>query len=229
MPIKKNVTDTSAFAQQFYKVMDSIYDLMELAQEDQPEAPDPNSGIFTLPVEAKIPFNVSGRYERPTEFLTSLLDIVRVNFEPNFFGTFLLNANMDFVQSHIPTHPFQLGYASITHEDIENLDFEEFWNTTVQAHLARCGYLLSQANAAFVVVSTAGEHSGMKLIKKVAGAVTVGVTVDQALDSIASNIKHNKSEMTHDFYTGFCIDESLANSLRLSIWMFNENPGEALQ
>ena len=79
------------------------------------------------------------------------------------------------------------------------------------------------------MISTVREHSTMELIQKVGGVIKVGFTVDQALDSIASEIKQNMGEMAQGFYTGFCVDESLANSLRLSIWMFNENPGAALQ
>ena len=132
-----NVSDAKQFAQKLQEIMQGIYDLLEITKEYNLEAIGENGGNRYFEEDGKTCFQVTGQYDRPHEFLQSLLDVIHVNFEPYAMGTFLLNANMDFLYSRIPETPFTLGYVSITSKE-NNEDFEDFWNNSVLPYLIKC-------------------------------------------------------------------------------------------
>ncbi|MDQ6965587.1 MAG: hypothetical protein Q9M23_01535, partial [Mariprofundaceae bacterium] len=111
-----NITEPEQFNHKLQEVMEGIYELLELSREEE-LSPVREDGVVRYGEEGKTCFQVSGQFERPTEFLQTLLDMIRVNFETYIFGTFQLNSNMGFMYDEIPDAPFQLGYVSITSEN----------------------------------------------------------------------------------------------------------------
>ena len=85
------------------EVVAGLYQVFDLAAE-RPYDPDDDD---------KPLFGVSSQFDRPNEFLQTLLDMLRVFFEPDPPGTVFLNANPCFLYDAMPEKPVQLGYASV--------------------------------------------------------------------------------------------------------------------
>ena len=222
-----NIKSPANFREKLVEVMKGIYELLELSREHNLE-PVSKDGVTRYGEErGKTCFQVSGQFNRPSEYLESLLDLIRVNYEPHALGTFLLNSNLGFLYDATPDKPFQLGYISITSEP--NKQFNLFWEEDVIPYIEKCGYSIEDASSIFAVASTGKENYGMDLIGSISTTLNSGFTVDEAVELMASP-PHKKTEgPTKQIYSGYCLDASLENKIRLSLWMFITSHARTVQ
>ena len=66
-------------------VMESVAELLTISAEYTP-SPDEE--------EVNFPFELSSQFERPSESIQCLLDMIRANFEPHIMGTLFLNSRL---------------------------------------------------------------------------------------------------------------------------------------
>jgi len=218
-----NIKSPSKFQEKLIEVMEGIYELFELSKEHNLESVSEDGVTRYMEESGKTCFQVSGQFNRPSEYLESLLDIVRVNYEPCVLGTFFLNSNMGFLYDAIPDTPFQLGYISITSKP--NKQFDIFWEEDVIPHIQKCGYSVNDASSIFAVASTGEEKYGIDFIDNISTTLNSGFSVDEAVELMAASLCETVEEPTKQIYSGFCLDTALESKIRLSLWLFI-NPQE---
>lgn len=214
-----NVNEPLKFQHKLDEVMDAIYELMELTKEQDLPAVD-EEGVSCFDEEdGKTGFQVAGQFNRPAELLQSLIDIIRVQYEPSPLGTFFLNSNIGFILDAVPEYPFQLGYLSITSNN--NKSFNQFWDEDVLTHIEHCGYALNVASAVFVVAST-WQRYGYDFSSEVSEKLDSGFSLPEGRSLLSAFINENIKGPSKHIYAGFCPDEALDNKIRLSLWLFVE-------
>lgn len=213
-----NIKLPAKFQEKLIEVMEGIYELFELSKEHNFE-PVSEDGVTRYIEEiGKTCFQASWQFNRPSEYLESLLDIIRVNYEPQVLGTFFLNSNMKFLYNAIPIRPFQLGYISITSKP--NKPFNSFWIEDVVPYIEKCGYSAEDASSIFVVASTGEENYGIDFISNIQTTLNSGFSVDEALKLITASLCETVEKPTKKIYSGYCLDAALKNKIRLSLWLF---------
>mgnify|MGYP006425377051 CR=1 FL=1 len=224
---KNNITAPADFRQKLVDAMAALYELFELSKEHSLE-PVTKEGVTVYMEEyGKTCFQVSGQFDRPTEYLQSLLDMIRVNFEPYPFGTLLLNANLWELYEGIPDTPFQLGYVSLISEG--HKPFEDFWQDDVTPYLEHCGYSISEASVVYVVASTGTETYNVEFLDEIAHTLKSGYSLDEAQQLLGSQLNDDIDPPTKAVYSGFCLDPALKDSTRLSLWFFLNPPEHRVQ
>lgn len=223
-----NVVRTKEFNSILHDLMENMYDLMELSKEHDLQSVSEKGVILYSDEEGKTCFQVSRQFDRPTEFLQTLLDIVRVNFEPFAPGTFLLNSNMLFLYENIPNEPFYLGYISLVSGPDET--FGQFYSQSVVPYLERCGYTLDDISATFAAISTGHQRYGMELLEDTLETLNAGFSIDEVFSAFSEYISESGDTITKkECYAGFCLDPALETRVRLSLLFFipyNQNaPG----
>ena len=222
-----NVNSPADFKEKLQEVMEAIYQLFELSKE-QPLAPVSKDGVIRYMEEyGKTGFQVSGQYDRPSEFLQSLLDIIRANYEPVVLGTFFLNSNLSFLYDEIPESPFRLGYVSLTAG--ADRDFSTFWQDDVVPYIAQCGYTVGEATAIYAVASTGAENYGMEFTECIASTLHSGFSVEEATDLLAACADETVTAPRKPIHTGYCLDKAMGNRTRLSLWLFIRPNGVVIQ
>ncbi len=216
--MNKNVKDPVRFSEKLQEVMTGIYELFELAREHELSSVSEDGVTRYMEEHGKTCFQVSGQFDRPSEFLQTLLDIIRVNYEPCVLGTFFLNSNMVFLYDGVPEAPFQLGYISITSE--VNKQFDLFWGEDVIPYIEKCGYSVKDASSIYAVASTGEEKYGIDFIDNISTTLNSGFSVDEAVNLLAASLCETTEEPTKQIYSGFCLDTALENKIRLSLWLF---------
>ena len=225
---KTNIKDSTLFKAKLHEVMTGVYELFELAKEHNLSPVDENGITRYLAKDGKTCFQVSGQYDRPAEFLQTLLDIIKVNYEPDILGTFFLNSNMGFLFDNIPKSSFQLAYASIT--SVNGKQFKAFWNEDVLPYLKDCGYNMEDTAAIFIVASTGRKRYQPDFALEIMTTLDSGFTVDEAFSSMLSVIKSENSTLPKKHtYSGYCLDPVLGNKIRLSMWMFMKHRKHSLK
>lgn len=106
-----NVPDPEALGTQLDKTFDAIHGLIHILREKTLRSKSSGCEIFDAK-SGPCAFQVSSQYERPKEFLQTLLDLIRIMFEPNPPGTLELNSNLGFLLEEIGKVPFRLGYLT---------------------------------------------------------------------------------------------------------------------
>lgn len=224
----KNIDAPAKFKDKLMDVMESIFELFELSKEFNLEPVSEHGVILYDEEDGKTGFQVSGgQFNRPTEYLLSLLDIIRVNYEPCVLGTFFLNSNMGFLLDAIPDKPFQLGYVSITSEPDEQ--FNLFWKEDVVPYIAECGYALEDAASVFAVATTGEERYGSDWINSISNTLDSGFSIDEAVELMMSFGRGGVGESTKQCYSGYCVDPALENKIRLSLWLFISSDHRTIQ
>lgn len=227
MKDKNNIKSPVKFLEKLQEVMDGMYELFELSKE-QSLAPVSDDGVIRyMEGSGKTCFQVSGQFDRPSEYLQSLLDIIRVNYEPCALGTFFLNSNMAFLYERIPDSPFQLGYISISSEG--NMQFDQFWEEEVVPYIEKCGYSINDASAIYVVASTGEANYGLDFIDKISTTLNSGFSVDEAMNLLAAPVCETREELIKHIYPGFCLDRALKDETRLSLWLFLNHDESTIQ
>jgi len=215
-----NVPDPAQFAKSLQDVLDAIHKLFE-ATKEYDWKPVTEDGVRTYyEEEGKCGFQAAYQYERPTEFLQCLLDIMRVHFEPRPMGTLFLNSNIGFMYQELPEEPFQLAYASLVSR--ENQSFSSFFADDVSPYLEQRGYDAESITAMFAVASTGHERYKMKFVSEIAGTLKSGFSVDEVLGLMASSIDSAITKPNKQTYSGYCLDPALGTRIRLSLWCFSK-------
>ena len=152
--------------------------------------------------ETPLAFQAAWQYERPQEFQQSLMDILRVVFDPNPPGTFMLNANYGLLEEAVPDTPFRLAYLSELGRPGES----------VQALKSRAIDPRCQA---------LGFEQG---IGPMFGTLfDAGFSVKQALSGMAQELGAAAVDPASDgpiCHLGYSIDPALADRFRVSLWRF---------
>jgi len=226
-----NIKNTQLFTTKLQEILNGMYDFFELTFEK--EYPKETDGIVHIVngktcflvngktcflVNGKTCFQVADQYQRPHDFLQSLLDILRVIYEPEILGTFSLNSNPGFLFDAIPGKPFQLAYGSFISKP--NQSFKEFWSEKIIKSFEKYGYNQEKATALFVVVSAGKERYGFDLIIEVDETLEAGFSQEEAFGLIASTINKNVPKPAKNVYAGYCLIKELMSRLRVSLWMF---------
>lgn len=226
---KKNVNSSLPFEEKLQDVMRGFYELFELSKEYNLEPVSDNGTIVYSEETGKCCLQAARQFDRPSEYLECLLDIVRVNFEPCQLGSFFLNSNLCFLYDAIPDTTFQLGYVSLTSEP--NKSFEHFWQEDVMPYIETCGYSVKDATSVFVVASTGKERYNLDFVGNTLATLESGFSTSEALGLIAASFNETVEDYEtvkapyKQFNSGFCLDASLENKIRVSLWMFI-NPHE---
>ncbi|NVK41566.1 MAG: hypothetical protein HWE39_10015 [Oceanospirillaceae bacterium] len=208
-----NVFHPDQFNAALQQVLETIHSLMACSRE-QPLNPAGPTGDQSYSNDQDLSgFEACRQLERPSEYLSALLDIIRVNFEPNPLGTMFLNSNLSWLYDAIPARPFQLGYVSLASEDDE--PFEAFWQRVVVPHLDRCGYDMSQTPA-FAVVITGDERYDMPFVMEVHEGLDAYGFVDE--EAVGTPLMAG----TPWVQIGCCLDPALHRRFRLSLWLLLE-------
>jgi hypothetical protein len=226
MNTKTNVATPLQFKEKLIELMDNVYELFELTKEQNLEPVTDDGCTQYTEDHGKTCSQVAGQFSRPSEYLESLLDMIRVNYEQLPFSYFL-NGNMGFLFDAIPDKPFQLCYLSIT--SALNVRFNSFWQDDVVPYIEKCGYSVSESAAAFAVVSTGEGNFRPEHLENVTKTLSAGFTTDEIgaylLDSISKkSVKRSEKLPTKQIYTGLCLDSGLANKIRVSLWLIIERP-----
>ena len=198
------------------KASRALWDLFELCREVDCRV---ESSTNTQPLNpASItPFDVANQYERPTEFLQTVLDIFRATDEPAPIGTLFLNGNLGFLLDALPDDPFRLGYATLTGD--AGQPFAALWEEAVLPNLSACGYAVETALEVFGVVSTGLERYDLQLVEDVLPVVGGGFSLEEALGLIAATVEGSDAPRTKTVHFGFCLDPALESKRRLSLWL----------
>lgn len=210
-----NVKNTQLFSTKLQEILNGMYDFFELTFEK--EYPKETDGVVHI-VDGKTCFQAADQYQRPHDFLQSLLDILRVIYEPEVLGTFSLNSNPGFLFDAIPEKPFQLAYGSFISKP--NQSFREFWYKKIIKSLEEYGYNQEDASALFIVVSTGEERYGFDLVIEVIETLEAGFSPEEASGLIASAINENIPKPAKNVYAGYCLVKELMTRLKVSLWMF---------
>lgn len=222
-----NIKLPSKYQEKLLEVMEGIYELFELSKENNLEPVSEDGVTRYFEQSGKTGFQVSGQFDRPSEYLESLLDIIRVNYEPFALGTFFLNSNLDFLYHSMPDKPFQLGYISMISKPAK--EFNSFWKEDVVPYIKECGYSIEDASSIFAVASTGEENYGMDFIGSVMETLSSGFSVDDALGLLKQSLCETVEEPKKEIYSGYCLDSALENKIRLSLWLFINTDEHVIQ
>lgn len=211
--ILNNVSNPTIFKAKLEEIIDSIYDLFELTREHEFNPAIHGNKSFD---GMKTGNQVSDQFDRPTEFLQTLVDIIRVHYEPLTLGSFFLNANIGFLIDEIPSNPFKLAYASLTSSD--NQSFNEFWNNEVTSYLNQCSYDLCKATNVYVVATTGRERYGSEYCHEIAKVLGSGFSTTEVIQLLSSTINDNLNPPEKQIHSGYCLDPVLEKKIRISLW-----------
>ncbi len=163
-------------------------------------------------------FQVSSEYERPREFFQCMLDMIRIVFEPSPPGTMLLNANPCFIFDAIRQSQFRLGYLSEISEPEERIG--DFYDRMIKPKMDACGYLPGAASAMFVFATLGKGQQKMAKVAEISTQFMAGLSINDALQSLADTINGEAFEKPGGRYAGFSVDEAMGSRMRISIWLF---------
>lgn len=194
------------------EVVAGLYQIFDLAAERPYDLDDDDKPLF----------GVSSQFDRPNEFLQTLLDMLRVFFEPDPPGTFFLNANPCFLYEGLPDKPVQLGYASVLGDPGESLS--NMVDNKIFPKLTELGYQQGVYSSAFFAICRGPERGGRikfsdPLICEAEIVLQAGTSVDEAWGGLYSAIKGESPAFLKKHCVGVSFDESLSDRLRVSVWL----------
>lgn len=218
--ITSKIENPFAFVDKLRNVNDSLYELFELCRE-QDLAPYSDDGCMIYDEGSeKSCFQVASQFKRPGEFLDTLLDILRVTYDPSPLGTLFLNSNPSFIYEAVPRVPFTLGYLSVVGSQGES--FSNIWQGEIALRMLENGYDFRKTSALFVIVAASDKLMSAELIDEVHTITNSGFTVSEVFGLFASELGFNSMKPKKDIYSGFVWDQGLDSRLRVSIWLFIE-------
>jgi len=213
---RKRLIDPQGFSKALQDTLASLYEVFEQARETKLAPTSPEGVIRYLEEYGKNYFQVAGQFERPSEFLRTLLDMIRVCFEAGP-GTFFLNGNPGFLLDGLPNQSFRLGYLSLLSEPDQS--FEAFWSDTVVPVLETRGYPLDEVTRLFAVVSMGRQRFSLEFMADVQRLLGAGFSAEEAMQLIQSDMSPDVSRPSKQAYVGFCKAPELETRLRLSLWL----------
>lgn len=169
------------------------------------------------------PFQLMARFSRPTEFLQTWLDLVRVIYEPSPPGTFFLNSNLDWVPSEVPARPFRLVYLSAISKPGESVAALD--QRVVRPRLAVKGSAANPPSTSFVMVTTAAGNADYSraIRRQVMACYEAGFHPDEVVGMLKAAIQGEEGITSGGgrVYAGFSQDAALSpDRFRLSLWAF---------
>lgn len=200
------------FVDALRKVVAGLYQVFDLAAE-RPYDPDDDD---------KPLFGVSSQFDRPNEFLQTLLDMLRVFFEPDPPGTVFLNANPCFLYEALSDKPVQLGYASVLGEPGES--FLAMLDSKIFPRLTELGYHKEADSSGFFAICRGPDRGGRikfgdDLLCEAAMALQANISVEEAWEGLYSAIEGESRAFSKQNCVGISFDESLGDRLRVSVWL----------
>ena len=164
-------------------------------------------------------FQAAWQYERPQEFQQSLMDILRVVFDPNPPGTFMLNANYGLLEEAVPDTPFRLAYLSELGRPGESV--QALKSRAIDPRCQALGF--EQGIGPMFGTLCAGQGSVVHLVRDYAALFDAGFSVKQALSGMAQELGAAAVDPASDgpiCHLGYSIDPALADRFRVSLWRF---------
>ena len=207
--MESKMLERNHFQKALQQVFDSIENFMELTRESEYPMVTKDGVQTYLEETGKYPFQVAEQFQRPSEYLRCLLDMVQANFEPDILGTFFLNSNMSFLYESLPSKPFSLGYLSLIKSTDE--DWEQFRNGTYSNKIKDCGYVEQDIKGTFLVVS-AGKQYSIELIEDVSAVFNSNLDTNEVIAALRGQ------SVQRQLYVGYCQDKSLDQDIRVSAW-----------
>jgi hypothetical protein len=213
--IETNIRDPKQFLESFDSMIEGFRKVFDAAKEK-------DSYLIRDGEEAaadgddKSGFHCSNQLNRPHEFLQSLLDMARVQYEPALIGTYFLNANIGFIHESMPDQPFTLGYFSISSR---HKKFKKAWRKDALPHLLNLGYQLDDLETSFVVVTTSMSNLTQNLVGETNATLGSGFSVQDVLGMTVRSLAGDDSVPQKQFYAGHCVDDALGEKMRISAWL----------
>lgn len=206
------LNNPKAFVVALREVVAGLYQVFDLTAE-RPYDPDDDD---------KPLFGVSSQFDRPNEFLQTLLDMLRVFFEPDPPGTFFLNANPCFLYDAMPDKPVQLGYASILGDPGES--FLAMVDNKIFPRLTELSYQQEVHSSAFFAICRGPDRGGRikfgdDLLCEAGMALKANISVNEAWGELYSAIEGESPVFSKQNCVGISFDESLGDRLRVSVWL----------
>ncbi len=211
-----NIVEPGAFREQLEKIFTAIYGLFEQTRENTLLAKD-DGVIRYFEEDGKCLFQVAGQFKRPGDFLQCLLDMLRIMFEPNPPGTWLLNSNPDLLLQEIRASGFQLGY--VTGVSIPNEPISDFYMRVIEPQMQENKYLLETAFANYAFI-TSGDRWNMERVSEMSRFLDAGFSIDDAVQTLANGINGKGVCKRNRSYAGFSSDKALGKCIRVSMWIF---------
>lgn len=168
-------------------------------------------------------FQATMQYERPKEFLQTLLDLIRIIFEPHPPGTLLLNANIGLMINEVGSEAFQLGYLSAVSDTGES--FGEFAQRAIEPRIQALGYRRAPPNATFFML-TYGDQSfeaRETIREEICKLFSPGFQLNELITRFAETVQQSPHADTRmgRCYAGYSQDSALGpDRFRLSVWLF---------
>lgn len=193
------------------QIHQGIYKLMELLKEH--EFPQFSNGVQRYHSEqGKLPFQVATQFDQPAEFLQSLLDMLKVQFEPYPMGTLLLNSNVvAHMAYHLDKDIEKFHYLSVIGEPHQTP--RDIWNMTIGPYLRLREISFKRIKVALVAVMVSETYYSIRLAGEMADMWMEG------LEPVADTLEDHEIEEPYLHY-GFGTDEGLKDKIRISVWSF---------
>jgi hypothetical protein len=192
------------------KIDTSIRELIDLIKEH--DTPEVSAGVRRYyPEYGKLPFQETQQFERPDEFLQSLMDIFKVQFEPQPPGTFFLNSNLKaYLSDTISKGYVRFSYASIT--SVTRVGFKKFWHTTVEPHLDVIGMSIGNGQS-FVAITVDPLRYSLDLVTEVNDTLETGITLASVVRAMAGD-----DSLEQPIVCGYTKEDGINDNTRVSIW-----------
>ena len=206
------LNNPKVFVDALREVVAGLYQVFDLAAERPYDLDDNDKPLF----------GVSSQFDRPNEFLQTLLDMLRVFFEPDPPGTFFLNANPCFLYEALSDKPVQLGYASVLGDPGES--FSAMLDQKIFPRLTELGYPKEAYSSAFFTICRGPGRGGRikfgdDLLCEATMALQANISVDKAWGGLYSAIEGESPAFSQRNCVGISFDESLNDRLRVSVWL----------
>jgi len=207
------IEEKAEFQSILLALIERLSELFAYTSESTNEA-EPGMGL-TYP-------EIAAQFERPEAFLNTLLDVIRAVFTPGL-GNMMLNGNPDFLLDAIPNPPSTLHYASETSDPGEPLS--DFWGRAIAPYIQIPGP--EQDHGLIVVLSTHTEDLRTSLVEQLGDIISFGLSPPEAINQIAADLSDDAQKPVVNAHAAFCVDSSLKNRFRISVWLFTPDHSSA--
>lgn len=212
------IQDRAEFAASLTQSVDALHRFMHAAREWSLPATIDGRSLYP---EGDLPysFQAASQYERPREFQQSLLDLLRVIFDPDPPGTFLLNGNPGLLLEAVPATPFRLAYLSEIGEPGESV--AALKARVLDARVVALG--LDRGIGPLFGAVCVGQGSLLQQARLCLPLFDAGFSVAQALGEVAREAGRAVFSDTVESpgcHLGLALDPALGGRARVSLWRF---------
>lgn len=215
-----NVKHPAVFLQKLIEANDALFQLLEACRESHLPGTGADGCLVNDEESEKHCFQVAGQFSRPGEFLAALLDMIRVTYEPTFFGSFFLNSNPAFIYDAIPKTHFRLGYLSVIGAPGDS--FQKVWQEQVLVTMSQLGYDTAWLSSGFVVVGGSAKRMGYDVVDEVTMTLGSTFSTEEVMELLGAGVGLAGRPPMKTWYSGYIFDQGLDDRLRVSVWLFLE-------